>query len=371
MLNGDPFKGVIKDVSSSKAGTKYYTLTSINSSQKGQCVPAWSGQTTPDITYMLPEIDALRTGGGDVIVSFGGASAADPNTTAPDLAVSCNTTAELQKAYQSVIDSYHLTHIDFDLEGLSALAPAVRSMRNQAIAALKSGVTGQPLVVSYSMPITPASGLTDDELAVLSDAIKQNVTIGYVNGLAKDYGAPADTTPMGQNAIDATNKLLQQLKLLYPQQTEINLWAMIGLTPMIGVNDPTGGTQREIFTLDDAQKVEQFAVQNKLHELSLWELHRDLSPAGTYQFPATDLTSVAPNMNSGIQQTPYQFSTVFSPFTSTDTTSGSGGQGNGGGNGSTSTCGSATPGDQSWVGTFPAKDISTPDWRKTWGLGSR
>ena len=48
--------------------------------------------------------------GGDVIISFGGANGVE-------LAQSCTTVTALANAYQSIIDRYLLTSVDFDIEG--------------------------------------------------------------------------------------------------------------------------------------------------------------------------------------------------------------------------------------------------------------
>ena len=56
--------------------------------------------------------------GGDVIVSFGGAAN-------HELAEVITSATALQAAYQSMIDAYGLTHIDFDIEGAAVADRAV------------------------------------------------------------------------------------------------------------------------------------------------------------------------------------------------------------------------------------------------------
>ncbi len=112
-------------------------------------------------------------------------------------------------------------------------------------------------------------------------------------------GFDQDGNPgMGQYAIDAATATHGQLMSLYPSMSSQQAWSMLGVTPLVGINDDP----LEIFTLADAQKLTNFAVQNHIGELSMWELPRDVS--GT-------LGAVDAVDGSGIVQTPFQFSKIF------------------------------------------------------------
>ena len=78
---------------------------------------------------------------------------------------------------------------------------------------------------------------------------------------------------------------------------------MTGVTAMIGLND----VSPEVFTLNDAQTLYQFAVQNGIGMLSMWSMTRDQSCPnnGAYVSPSC----------SGIAQTPWAFSQRFKTFT--------------------------------------------------------
>lgn len=73
---------------------------------------------------------------------------------------------------------------------------------------------------------------------------------------------------------------------------------MLGLTPMIGVND----TAPETFTLEDAAEVVAWADANDLRLLSMWSLNRD--------HPGTGLSTT----HSGLAQPDYAFTRTFAPF---------------------------------------------------------
>jgi hypothetical protein len=131
------------------------------------------------------------------------------------------------------------------------------------------------------------------------------VNVDVVNIMAMDYGgaAVADPYKMGDNAIQAATSLQVQLKTLYPNKTDAQLWALVGVTPMIGLND----VHPEVFTLADAQKLRDFAIQKNIARLAMWSAGRDKSCPnnGTY---------VAPDC-SGVVQAPWDFSNVFKAFT--------------------------------------------------------
>ena len=150
----------------------------------------------------------------------------------------------LQAAYQSVIDAYGLTRIDFDIEGAAVADRASIDRRSEALAALQqnAAAAGKPLQVWFTLPVLP-TGLTSDGLYVLQSALAHGVTITGVNVMAMDYGDSAAPSPggrMGDYAIEAATSTFGQVKALYGgAKTDAQLWAMIGVTPMIGLNDVT------------------------------------------------------------------------------------------------------------------------------------
>nr|AIA90492.1 CAZy families CBM5/GH18 protein [uncultured Paenibacillus sp.] len=52
--------------------------------------------------------------------------------------------------------------------------------------------------------------------------------------------------------------------------TPIRSWKLMGATVLNGQND----TSNEYFTLDDAQKINTFALSTSLGRLSMWSLNR-------------------------------------------------------------------------------------------------
>ncbi|MFN8490868.1 MAG: glycosyl hydrolase family 18 protein [Caldilineaceae bacterium] len=275
-------------------GQKFYTLAFILSGSG--CAAAWGGATPINQNFLLDDINNLRAKGGNVVASFGGAAGVE-------LAQACTTVTTLQAQYQAAIDQYGFNYLDFDIEG-SAIADGTSiTRRNQAIAALQAAAAnaGKPLKISYTLPVLP-SGLTDDGVRLLSNAIANGVNVAVVNIMAMDYGAVAPPDQMGANAIQAANSVFDQLKTLYPAKTDTQLWAMIGVTPMIGLNDVTP----EVFTLSDAQMLLNFAQQKNMALLAMWSMTRDKQCLGNPNVSATC---------SGITQAQWDFTNLFKQFT--------------------------------------------------------
>jgi hypothetical protein len=276
-------------------GTKDYSLGFVVT--QGSCIASWGGYYPVSSGYYAPEIQTIRAAGGDVIASFGGAAGVD-------LADSCTTAAALQSQYQSVINQYNITHVDFDIEGADGSNQASIALRFQALAGLE---TANPsLSVSLTLPVLP-TGLVADGLNIVKAAIADGVRIDLVNVMTMDYGdgpAPSPAGKMGTYAIDAAQATHTQLQALYPALSPATVWSMVGVTPLLGVNDIAD----EIFGLSDAQQVATFAQQVHLGRLSMWAATRDVQCAGGVQTYSSETCS-------GVLQQPYAFAKIMNTFT--------------------------------------------------------
>jgi hypothetical protein len=282
----------------SKAGVKDLTLAFVTAQGGTACEPTWGGYSAYPAygtrAYQLSEINAFRhAGAGAVVPSFGGQSGTE-------LANVCGTESALQAAYSKVISAYGVNHIDFDIEGSEVADFGAAKLRAAALAALQKVATKNKSVlrVALTLPVNP-TGLTPDSKTVLLDTVSGGVSVSMVNGLAMDYGdsvAPKPSGKMGTYAIDAGNAIHTQLHAIFPSLTSPALESMIGLTPMIGIND----TSDEIFTLANAKQLETSAAGQKLGMLSMWQINRDNQCAT--QTKTTQLSC------SGVTQTPWEFS---------------------------------------------------------------
>lgn len=282
------------------------TLGFITANSAGQ--PAWggfdaytigngAGVPSGNLLFQInSQMDAMRAAGINATISFGGAAN-------QELALTGGTAAELAAKYTSVMNTYGIHKLDFDIEGAALGDTASLKLRSQAIASLQTtGIAaGKPVDVSFTLPVMP-TGLTADGLRAVQIAVDNHVQISHVNIMAMDYYDPSlpYAGKMGDYAIQAATAVHGQLATLYPSKTSAQIWSMVDVTPMIGVNDDPA----EIFSLADAQKLTTFAEQNNLGGLHMWSANRD--------FPGTP--GVLTNVSSGVAQNPWQFSQTFEQF---------------------------------------------------------
>ncbi|MEJ8640749.1 cellulose binding domain-containing protein [Streptomyces sp. MS1.HAVA.3] len=272
-----------------KTGVKEFHLAFITSG--GGCAPLWGGVTDLASDKVAAQIGALRAKGGDVRVSFGGAAG-------HELALNCATVDDLAAAYGKVVDQYRLTKVDFDIEGAALPDTAANARRAQAIARLQKSHPG--LDVAFTLPVMP-EGLTQPGVALLADAKKNGVRVDAVNIMAMDYG-PAYSGDMGQYAIQAATATQAQLKGVLGL-SDAAAWKAVAVTPMIGVNDVTS----EIFTVEDATQLVDFAAAKGIGRLAMWSSTRDKQCAA-------GAVNHADATCSSILQQPLAFTKAFAAF---------------------------------------------------------
>lgn len=240
-----------------------------------------TGGTLADGSSIASVVHDLQASGVDVTISFGGGHAEEP-------AVYFTDAKALTAAYQSVIDTYGVTSLDFDVEGEALTNDAANALRNEALVALEAA--NPDLSVSFTLPALP-TGLTQDGIELLEAAHAAGVDIDTVNIMVMNYGEANDSGDMGQDAIDAAEATIAQLEAL-------GIDAKVGITPMVGIND----VQSEVFTLEDAQQLVDYADGNEhIASLAMWSLGRDHGDAPghvTYD-------------NSGVAQHDWDFAKIF------------------------------------------------------------
>ncbi|MFD4789361.1 cellulose binding domain-containing protein [Streptomyces sp. NPDC058459] len=270
-------------------GVKNFNLAFVNDG--GGCTPEWGGVSDLTADGVAAQIGDLRAKGGDVRVSFGGASGSE-------LATTCGSADDLAAAYGKAVDAFKLTKVDFDVEGGALPNAAANTRRAQAIAKLQAAHPG--LNVSYTLPVMP-EGLTQDGVNLLADAKANGVRVDGVNIMAMDYG-PGYSGDMGDYAIQAATATQAQIKGVLAL-SEDDAWKTVGVTPMIGVND----VATEIFKVDDAGQLVDFARSKGIGSLSMWSGTRDKACDGGTR-PTADATC------SSITQDEFAFSKAFAAF---------------------------------------------------------
>ena len=280
-----------------QSGIKVFTLGFVVGN--GGCTPTWGGvgatvanDTLPNGTTILSLVQGVRAAGGDVIISFGGASGTE-------LALGCTTVSSLQAAYQAVLNKYSVNsstpvRLDFDIEGGATTDQTSINRRNQALVALKNANPG--LVISYTLPVLP-TGLVASGVNILNSVKSSGLNLNVVNIMAMDYGSANDNG--GQMGLSAQ----QAATNTHNQVVAAGLTASIGVTPMIGIND----VNTEIFQLADATSLLNFANANSyITRLSYWSVARDNGGCPNQGFASPSC--------SGISQSNWAFANILKPF---------------------------------------------------------
>jgi chitinase len=133
---------------------------------------------------------------------------------------------KLAAAYQSVINQYKVTAVDFDIEGGIIADKASINSRNIALKILKQN--NPKLRISYTLPVLP-TGLTNDGYYVLTSAVQNGATIDVINLMTMDFGpgvAPNGATGMGGYSISAATAVYNQIQ-------KAGLKSTIGICPMV------------------------------------------------------------------------------------------------------------------------------------------
>ncbi len=256
---------------SQQSGAHYLSLAFLETATPGSCTADWNGDPTLPIassTYGT-DIAAIQAHGGNVIPSFGGYTA---DTTGTDIADSCDSVDSIAQVFESLITTYNVPRIDLDVEGTSVTNTVGINRRNEAIAETEAWAAahGRSIQFSYTLPTFP-TGLPAAELGVLQNAVADGAAISTVNLETFDYYIGTQQN-MLTDTISAATALEGQLQTLYPADSSRQLWHMVGITEMPGIDD---FGPDETFTQADAVATAAWARIKGVGMLSMWALQRD------------------------------------------------------------------------------------------------
>ena len=338
-MGGWPVPDLLK-ISQTNGGGSLFTAAFMQADPNGKL--AWAGlavlepgAANDQARAIDQSIKALKAAGGDVMISLGGQAG---TSLAQWGSTHGMTAAQLADAYAGVVDTYGVTHLDFDIEGAAVADPTSIALNSAALKLLQQA---RPAVqVWYTLPVLP-TGLTADGIKVVESALKAGVTLAGVNVMAMDYGESAAPTSgasaktMGAYAIDSAESTYGQLTKLYSGYGQSFGYKQLGITPMLGVNDITS----EVFTLADAQAVEDYARTKGVGMLALWSVTRDTpGPLG-----------VSTYTHSGMSAPAGSFAKIFDDYGTVNTLNYGSGGGSGGGSGTPVSGGTTTTITWSWA----------------------
>ena len=287
---------------SQQSGARYLSLAFLQTAQSGSCTAYWNGDTSMPIgsSSFGSDISSIQAAGGNVIPSFGGYAADTTNT---DIADSCTSVSGIAQVFESLITTYHVPRIDLDVEADSLSNTAAIDRRNKAITEAEAWAAahGRKIQFSYTLPTFP-TGLTSAGVALLQNAVADGAKISVVNLLTFDYYFGTEQN-MLTDTETAAEGLYGQLQSLYPSYSSAQLWHMIGVTEMPGIDD---FGPEETFSTTDAAALLKWAEKNGINTLSFWALQRDNGAC-----PGTKGAGTC----SGVAQPTWYFSHVFEHFT--------------------------------------------------------
>ena len=181
-------------ISQTNGGGSLFTAAFMQATPDGKL--AWAGlnalepgATNDQAQAINRSIKALQSAGGDVMISLGGQAG---TSLAQWGSTRGMTAAQLAGAYAGVIDTYGITHLDFDIEGAAVADSASIALNSQALKLLQQ--SKPQLKIWYTLPVLP-TGLTADGIKVVDSAVKAGVKLAGVNVMAMDYGESAAPTP--------------------------------------------------------------------------------------------------------------------------------------------------------------------------------
>ena len=247
----------------------------------------------PSFTNKLPDARSYVASGGQLLLSFGGADGIYAE-------IACWDDNQLFALMEKVMEDSGSRRFDFDIEGYQLLNTEGTARRARVLARLQAKYPD--LYVSFSLPGW-LRGLNPPAIDLLTTTQAAGVRIDMVNVMTQSFGQENLRTmvmpsTVGQASVMAFRATANQMAAIFPNKSQPQIHAMMGITPMIGKNDD-GST----FTLDDARTVADFAKSNGIGLISYWSHQRDRAQATN---GSNDLNSF-----SGVAQSNFQFHSIF------------------------------------------------------------
>jgi chitinase len=273
--------GDISDIYA-KTGQASFTAAFVVAETSGGCTPTWGGATAIDDSTVKAKIAKITENGGQVIVATGGESGTYLET-------ACSA-SQLVTAYEKSLDAAGSNVLDVDIEGTVPAATVT-----SALASLQKA---RGTKITLTLPVEGTEvGLTDPAIALLTSAKNAGVEV-TVNAMTMNFTATGD---WGTAMITATEAVKADVAGVWTGRTDAEVYQMLGVTPMIGVNDTGGAT-----TLANAKTLLTWAEQKGLGFVRFWSVNRDNGdcPDGTVSSSC-----------SGIAQNDYAFTSLFKTFT--------------------------------------------------------
>jgi hypothetical protein len=263
-------------------GVKWFTMAFVLNS--GYCTPMWDGGRPLTGGVDQNTINTIRSAGGDVVPSFGGAEG-------NKLEASCANADDLAGAYQKVISTYGLKAIDLDFEG-DVYGDA--TIQQRLVDALKIVKADNPGLVVY---VTMGSGQDGPGNDLITRAADSGLTVDVWTIMPFDFGGAGQD--MARLTEQATDGLERAVRDAYHYTDDV-AYRHSGISSMNGITD-----NQEIVTVANFQTILGYAGQHHLGRLTYWATNRDRPCPGAY--PNDDTCS-------GVSQNAWDFTRTFARY---------------------------------------------------------
>ncbi|GAA0449335.1 hydrolase [Paractinoplanes deccanensis] len=266
-------------------GQADYTVAFVVANGAGDCTATWGGSAALDDSDVQAGLDAIADLGGQITVATGGADGTY-------LEAVC-TAAELATAYEKALDAAGSNRLDVDIligDGQQVTAATVAT-------ALQAVQDARDTVVSITVPVAEdGDGLTGDAVALLKSMKSAGVDV-TVNVMTMNFEGSGD---WGTAMTGAAESVRDDVAAVWTGLSDADVYAMLGVTPMIGVND-SGATT----TVANAQTLLGYAEEKELGYVRFWSVNRDNDGCAD---------GTVSSSCSGIAQTDYAFTSLFAAF---------------------------------------------------------
>ncbi|KAN0007076.1 hypothetical protein ACTFIU_005270 [Dictyostelium citrinum] len=261
-------------------GLEGVILSGLTLSSNGNA--CWSGHDQIPMNWALPLSKVLKDSGKRVGVSFGGI-----NESTQDVS-SKFSIEQLEKIYLEAIEMYEADHLDICLMG---------SLNNVdfILKALKKVIEKNPqLIISITLPAS-THGLNPTGMTIISKVKENQLNNIIVNLITMGFYNDDWKNNMEKDIISVIKNLGEQLNSLYPSVNDDQLYQRIAITPMIGKNPDTS-----ILSFENAKVISNFAKENNLAFISMWNLNRD-NPRDPDDIESDEISSLNPNQIQSCQ----------------------------------------------------------------------
>jgi hypothetical protein len=197
----------------------------------------------------------------------------------------------LKNAYKQVLDAVESRHLDISvdesipLDNMNAALAKLQKERPQTTISFSFNFKGQDYRITSQLIVE-----------VLKNSVKHGVNVNIVNMIVENF-VKSDSS-LSDAIIWLSTNTTNQLKIIWPAKSMVDLYILLGVTPFIGKN-----SDEKVFSLATAKQIVGWAKDKNIGQLSFWSIGRDNGHCPGREFS---------HNCSGIEQEEYEFTKILS-----------------------------------------------------------